>query len=65
MNAYHNMGAGEALRRESISLRDWQGLYDFLFFLTTEAPPLTATDDAIGARLAGLEKKALRMLGKN
>jgi endoglucanase len=63
MNAYHNMGPGDSLRRESISLRDWQGLYDFLFFLTTDAQPLAAADDAVAARLAGLEKKALRMLG--
>jgi endoglucanase len=65
MNAYHNMGRGDALRRESISLRDWQGLYDFLFFLATEAPPLAATDDAVAARLAVLERNALRMLRGN
>jgi len=63
MNAYHNMGPGDSLRRESVSLRDWQGLYDFLFFLVTEAPPLAAADGAVGKRLAALEEKALRMLG--
>jgi putative aminopeptidase FrvX len=62
MNAYHNMGPGDSLRRESISLRDWQGLYDFLFFLATEAQPLAAADGAIAGRLAGLEKKAMQML---
>ncbi len=62
MNAYHNMGPGDALRRESISLRDWQGLYDFLFFLATEGQPLATADRAVGARLAGLEKKALQLL---
>jgi putative aminopeptidase FrvX len=62
MNAYHNMGAGDSLRRESISLRDWQGLYDFLFFLVTEAQPLAAADRAVAARLATFEKKALLLL---
>jgi endoglucanase len=62
MNAYHNMGPGDALRREAVSLRDWQGLYDFLFFLATEAPLLASADSAVGTRLAELEKKALRML---
>ncbi len=62
MNAYHNMSGGDSLRRESISLRDWQGLCDFLFFLVTEAAPLAAADRAVGMRLAGLEKKALRLL---
>ena len=63
MNVYHNMGAGDSLRRETISLRDWQGLYDFLFFLATEAQPLAAADRAVALRLAGMEKKALQLLG--
>jgi putative aminopeptidase FrvX len=62
MNAYHNMGPGDSLRRESISLRDWQGLYDFLHFLVTTAQPVAATDGAVTERLAGLEKKALQLL---
>ena len=62
MNAYHNMGPGDSLRRESISLRDWQGLYDFLFFLATGAQPLAVADGAVAGRLAGLEKKALELL---
>jgi endoglucanase len=62
MNAYHNMGPGDALRRESISLRDWQGLYDFLHFLVTEARPVAAADGAVTERLAGLEKKAIHLL---
>jgi endoglucanase len=62
MNAYHNMGPGDALRRESISLRDWQGLFDFLHFLVTEAQPVAAADGAVTERLAGLEKKALKLL---
>lgn len=62
MQNYHNMGPGDALRCESISLRDWQGLYDFLFFLATEAKPVAAADDAVAGRLARLEEKALRLL---
>ena len=63
LNHYHNMGPGTALRCESISLRDWQGLYDFLFFLATEAKPLPLADEAVTKRFTGLEKKALKALG--
>jgi hypothetical protein len=62
MQNYHNMGPGDALRRESISLRDWQGLYDFLHFLATEAQTVAAADSAVAGRLAKLEEKALRLL---
>jgi putative aminopeptidase FrvX len=63
LNNYHNMGPGTAVRAESISLRDWQGLYDFLFFLATEAKPLHVTDDAVTDRFKRLEAKALAALG--
>ena len=63
MQHYHNMGPGDALRCESISLRDWQGLYDFLHFLATGAQTVAAADDAVTERLARLEEKALRLLG--
>jgi putative aminopeptidase FrvX len=62
MNQYHNMGPGDDVRSEAISLRDWQGLYDFLHFLATSAKPVAAADGAVGERLAGLEAKALKML---
>jgi len=62
LNNYHNMGPGTAIRSESISLRDWQGLYDFLFFLATEAKTCQAADDAITERLVRLEAKLLPML---
>ena len=62
MQNYHNMGPGDALRCESISLRDWQGLYDFLHFLATGAQTVAADDGTVAERLAGLEKKALRLL---
>jgi len=63
LNHYHNMGPGTALRCESISLRDWQGLYDFLFFLATEAKPLRLADEVVTKRFTQLEKKALEALG--
>jgi putative aminopeptidase FrvX len=62
LNNYHNMGPGTAVRSESISLRDWQGLYDFLFFLATEAKPLKTADDAVAARFRQLEEKGLAAL---
>lgn len=64
LNHYHNMGPGNVLRAESISLRDWQGLYDFLFFLATEAKSLRATDETVSERFLKLEKKALTALGR-
>jgi putative aminopeptidase FrvX len=63
MNQYHNMGHDDALRSESISLRDWQGLFDFLYFLATGAKTLAAADQAVATRLARLEEKALDLLG--
>jgi putative aminopeptidase FrvX len=62
LNNYHNMGPGTALRAESISLRDCQGLYDFLFFLATEAKSVRVADEAVAKRFAQLEAKALGML---
>jgi len=62
LNNYHNMGPGTSIRSESISLRDWQGLYDFLFFLATEAKPVREADAAVAARFAQLEAKALAAL---
>ncbi|HEY0257767.1 MAG TPA: hypothetical protein VGC39_10020 [Candidatus Methylacidiphilales bacterium] len=62
LNHYHNMGPGTAIRAESISLRDWQGLYDFLFYLATEAKSLNAADQAVTERFERLEKKALAAL---
>jgi putative aminopeptidase FrvX len=62
LDHYHNMGSGTAIRAESISLRDWQGLYEFLFFLATQGRPLADTDAALGARFASLEEKALAAL---
>jgi len=64
LNNYHNMGPGTDIRSESISLRDWQGLYDFLFFLATEAKSLREADEAVAERFAKLETKALEALGK-
>lgn len=63
LNHYHNMGPGTLLRAESISLRDWQGLYDFLFFLATEAKPWKVADEAVSERFGRLEAKALTALG--
>jgi putative aminopeptidase FrvX len=62
MNQYHNMGPGDDVRCESISLRDWQGLYDFLYFLATAAKPVAAADGAVAKRLSGLETKAVALL---
>jgi putative aminopeptidase FrvX len=62
LNNYHNMGPGSALRSESISLRDWQRLYDFLFFLATEARSPHDADAAVTERFANLEQKALAAL---
>jgi len=62
LNNYHNMGPGTALRAESISLRDCQGLYDFLFFLATQAKSVRAADEAVTERFARLEAKALGAL---
>jgi putative aminopeptidase FrvX len=62
LNHYHNMGPRAAIRAESISLRDWQGLYDFLFFLATEAKSPAAADEAVAARFSQLEQKALAAL---
>jgi len=62
LSNYHNMGPGTAVRAESISLRDIQGLYDFLFFLATEGKSVQAADDAVAERFARLEAKALAAL---
>ena len=48
LNHYHNMGPGTALRAESISLRDWQGLYDFLYFLVTKAKSIAPRGRSAG-----------------
>ncbi len=63
LNNYHNMGPGNAIRAESISLRDWQGLYDFLHYLATAAKSVHAADEAVGERFAKLEARALQALG--
>ena len=62
LNNYHNMGPATALRAESISLRDIQGLYDFLFFLATESKTIRVADKAVAQRFAHLEAKALAAL---
>jgi endoglucanase len=62
LNNYHNMGPGTAIRSESISLRDWQGLHDYLFHLATEAKSLQEADDAVTERLNKLEARALKLL---
>jgi putative aminopeptidase FrvX len=59
LNNYHNMGPGTSLRAESISLRDIQGLYDFLHYLVTEAKSVRAADKAVAERFKRLETKAL------
>lgn len=64
LNNYHNMGPGTSVRAESISLRDWQGLYDYLFFLATEAKSVTEADAVVAKRFAVLEAKALALLRK-
>lgn len=63
MTNYHNMGPGTTIRAETISLRDWQGLYDFVYFLATEAKTVEAADEAVGKRFAQLEAKAFAALG--
>jgi endoglucanase len=65
LNHYHNMGPGTSIRAESISLRDWQGLYDFLFFLATRAKGIAEADDAVAQRFAQLEGKALGVLKRS
>ena len=62
LNNYHNMGAGTSIRSESIALRDWQGLYDFLHFLATAAKPVAVADAAVAKRFAKLEARALSAL---
>jgi putative aminopeptidase FrvX len=62
LNNYHNMGPGTSIRSESISLRDWQWLYDFLYFLATEAKSIAAADAAVAKRFAKLEATALTAL---
>jgi endoglucanase len=62
LNHYHNMGPGASVRSESISLRDWQGLYNFFFFLATEAKPARLADQAVSERFARLERQALDAL---
>jgi endoglucanase len=62
LNNYHNMGPGTSICSESISLRDWQGLYDFLYFLATDAKPVAAVDAMVAKRFAKLEAMALNVL---
>jgi endoglucanase len=62
LNNYHNMGPGTSIRAESISLRDIQGLYDFLYFLATEGKSIKDADQAIAERFAILEAKGLTAL---
>jgi endoglucanase len=64
LNNYHNMGPGSAIRAESISLRDWQGLYDYLHFLATEAKSVAESDAIVTRRFHQLETKALAALRK-
>jgi hypothetical protein len=56
------MGPGTSIRAESISLRDIQALYDFLFFLATGAKSVRAADESVTQRFAQLETKALKAL---
>jgi hypothetical protein len=56
------MGPRNLVRSESISLRDWQGLHDFLFFLATEAKSPAAADAPVAARLSRLEERGLAAL---
>ncbi|HUB67649.1 MAG TPA: hypothetical protein VL981_09210 [Candidatus Methylacidiphilales bacterium] len=65
LNNYHNMGPGASIRSESISLRDWQSLYDFLFFLATGARSLHSAEETIAGRFARLEARALTALNGN
>ena len=62
MENYHNMGPDRSVASEAISLRDWQGLYDFLFFLATEAKSVQAADAGVEARLSKLQAKAVATL---
>ena len=62
LNNYHNMGPGTAIRSESISLRDIQGLYDGLFYLATEGKTVAQADEAVAKRFSQLEAKALAAL---
>jgi len=65
LNNYHNMGPGTSIRAESIALRDWQGLYDYLFFLATQAKTVADADAAVAKRFALLEAKAIAALRKD
>jgi endoglucanase len=62
LDNYHNMGPGTAIRSESISLRDWQNLYDFLFFLATAAPSPQSVEAQVAERFDRLESRALAAL---
>jgi putative aminopeptidase FrvX len=64
LNNYHNHGPGKTIRAESIALRDWQGLYDFLHFLATEAKTVAQAGEATTARFVKLEAKAVAALSK-
>ncbi len=62
LNNYHNMGPGTQIRAESISLRDIQGLYEFLHHLATTARTIAAADEAVTQRFAKLEAQAMAAL---
>ena len=64
LSNYHNHGPGKTIRAESISLRDWQGLYDFLYFLATEARSIAQADETVNTRFTKLEAKAISLLGE-
>jgi endoglucanase len=65
LNNYHNQGPATAIRAESISLRDIQGLYEFLHYLATEAKSVASADEAVTKRFTALEAKALAALAQD
>ena len=60
---YHNMGPNDAILSETVSLYDWQSLFDGLFYLATEAGPISQSKLKLELRLGEYRKAALAALG--
>lgn len=61
---YHNMGPGNKIRPESVSVSDWQQLYQFLVYLAVEAEPFLKTHEALRKKMTALQKEAVQRLQK-
>lgn len=61
---YHNMGRGNRIAAESVSLADWQGLYHFLRYLACDAEPYRAPGarPQLHQKLATMQAEALPKL---